>query len=87
MDAKAPQNGQGGHMAGPPPEFTAPSCATTDPIAPHTLNNPGKAPIHYYRIEFKRIDGDGLKDNWRTWYPWMSNLADQYARQPYVPNY
>jgi hypothetical protein len=28
-------------------------------------------PAHYYRIEFKRIDGSGLPAHWREWYPWM----------------
>ncbi len=87
IDAKSPLNGQGDQMAGPPPEFTAPSCAATAPRALHTLSNPGTAPIHYYRIEFKRIDGATLKENWRQWYPWMSTLADEYAKNPYRPNY
>ena len=87
VDAKSPLNGQGSNLAGPPPEFTSPSCGTTAPRAPHTLTNPGKSAIHYYRIEFKRIDGDGLKDNWRQWYPWMANRADETLKNPYRPNY
>ena len=41
------------------------------PQAPHALHNGGAAPLHYYRIEYKRIDGDGFAANWKKWYPWM----------------
>lgn len=80
-------NGQGSQRAGPPPGFTAPSCMTTGPRAQHALHNGGAAAIHFYRIEFKRIDGPALKDNWRTWYPWMATLTDATAKSPYRPNY
>ena len=71
----------------PPPGFEFPSCATTGPRAPHAMKNIGATPLHCYRIEFKRLDGDGLKDNWRRWYPWMSHLADESAKKPLRPNY
>ncbi len=87
LDAKSPLNISGGNNAGPPPEFTSPSCATTGPRAPHSMKNNGTTPLHYYRIEFKRIDGDGLATNWRQWYPWMSTLADETAKSPPRPNY
>lgn len=41
------------------------------PEAPRKIHNGGNVPVHYYRIEYKRIDGDGLVDNWKQWYPWM----------------
>jgi hypothetical protein len=28
-------------------------------------------PLHYYQVDYKRIDGDGLTANWKKWYPWM----------------
>jgi hypothetical protein len=87
VDPKSPFNGKGGHTGGPPPAFESPSCATSAPRAPHAMHNGGSTPLHYYRIEFKRIDGDGLKDNWRAWYPWMGRLTDAYAKTPYAPNY
>jgi hypothetical protein len=34
-------------------------------------------PTHFYRIQFKRMDGDGLKTHWQEWYLWMTNLAVQ----------
>ena len=86
-DRKSSLNGQGAKLAGPPPQFTSPSCSTTPPRAPHSMHNGGTTPIHYYRIEFKRIDGPALKDNWRKWYPWMATLTDETAKNPYRPNY
>ena len=62
-------------------------CATAGPRAPYAARNTSSTPVHYYRIEFKRIDGDGIKDHWRAWYPWMAALKDSYDRSPYLPNY
>ena len=88
MDAKSPLNGQSTQHAGPPPpQFTSPSCSTTGPRAPHAMTNSGTVPLHYYRIEFKRIDGPALKDNWRQWYPWMATITDETAKNPFRPNY
>ena len=41
---------------------------------PHKIHNGGTAPLHYYRIEYKRIDGDDLAANWKKWYPWMQYM-------------
>ena len=87
VDPKSPLNGKGDHHANPPPGFESPSCATAGPRSPHAMTNHGTTPIHYYRVEFKRIDGADLREHWRQWYPWMSRLADDYAAHPYVPNY
>lgn len=67
--------------------FDTLKCATTAPGKTAALRNTGKAPIHYYRIEFKRIDGDGIKDHWREWYPWMAELKDAYDKSPNTPNF
>jgi len=50
-----------------------PLCATSAPQAAHAIHN-GAAPLRYYRIEFKRIDGEGFRANWRNWYPWMKYM-------------
>jgi hypothetical protein len=42
-----------------------------DALSPHTIRNNGTVPLHHYRIEFKRIDGDNFRSHWREWYPWM----------------
>lgn len=49
-----------------------PTCRTASPQPPHQPTNLDTVPLHFYRIEFKRIDGDGIKTNWATWYPWMT---------------
>jgi cytochrome b561 len=71
----------------PLPGFDTLKCATTGASAAGVVRNTGTAPIHYYRLEFKRIDGDGIKDHWREWYPWMAELKDAYDRSPNTPNF
>jgi hypothetical protein len=44
------------------------------PQGPHKIHNSLKVPVHYYRVEYKRIDGDDLVANWRRWYPWMQYM-------------
>jgi hypothetical protein len=80
-------NGNDRAVGGIPAGLEAPNCAVLGPQAPHAAHNKGHAPLHFYRIEFKRIDGDGLKTHWRQWYPWMARLTDEYAKTPYVLNY
>jgi len=67
--------------------FDTLKCATTDAGTPAVIHNTGSVPIHFYRIEYKRIDGDGIKDHWREWYPWMATLKDAYDRSPNTPNF
>ena len=76
LDPKSPLNGQGGGHSGPPTlhGLKSPTCATTTPVSPRRIHNGGTVPLHYYRIEYKRIDGDQLTANWKTWYPWMQFL-------------
>ena len=87
LDAKSPLNGQGAGQGRLRKGLEAPTCATMGPLAPHAVHNTGTVPIHFYRIEFKRIDGDGLKTHWREWYPWMAKLTDEYHEHPYASNY
>ena len=49
--------------------LTTPTCSTMNMQAPHALTNTLKVPVHYYRLDYKRIDGDGMTANWRKWYP------------------
>jgi hypothetical protein len=67
--------------------FETLKCATTGPTPAQVTRNTGAAPIHYYRIEFKRIDGEGLKDHWAEWYPWMTVIKDAYERSPNPRNF
>ncbi|MGA2985800.1 MAG: hypothetical protein ABSG32_18485 [Terriglobia bacterium] len=72
----SPLNEQGAGY-GPPPSvlnMTVPTCTTMGPQAPHSIQNKGDVPLHYYRIEFKRVDGEGFKLRWQEWYPWMKNM-------------
>jgi quercetin dioxygenase-like cupin family protein len=80
LDPASKLDGQGSGPSTPPTvhQMKWPICSTLAPQAPHTLTNRGKAPVHYYRIEFKRIDGDEFGANWRKWYPWMQYM--QYMR-------
>ena len=70
-------NGQGGGNCASPAGMKQPSCSTMGPQWPHAASDTNPYPTHFYRIQFKRIDGDGIKTHWREWYPWMANLAVQ----------
>lgn len=76
LDSKSAQNGQTTMSAKAPTVFnmTVPLCSASAPQAPHKIANRGALPIHYYRFEYKRIDGDALKTHWQEWYPWMKYL-------------
>jgi hypothetical protein len=76
LDAASALNGQGAGVAGPPKthNLTEPTCMTMAARAPHAIHNGGTVPLHYYQIEYKRIDGDGLTANWKQWYPWMQYM-------------
>ena len=87
LDPNSTMNGQDRSSAPAPAGFDSPTCSTMGPQAPHALHNTGTVPDHFYRIEFKRIDGAGLKDHWREWYPWMAKITDEYKIHPYVSNY
>jgi hypothetical protein len=76
LDPQSPLNGQGSGQGPAPSVFnmTVPTCATLAPQALHTIRNNSTVPLHYYRIEFKRIDGDDFPSHWRQWYPWMQYM-------------
>jgi hypothetical protein len=78
LDPNSPLNRQGAGQGPAPSVFnmTAPTCTTVGPQAPHSILNKGDVPLHYYRIEFKRVDGDGLRSHWQEWYPWMKYMKN-----------
>src|SRR5258708_39559242 len=66
QDPKSPLDGQTGGL-GPPPKtqnLKVPVCQTMNLQSPHKIHNGTTALLHYYRIEYKRIDGDGLLTKW-----------------------
>lgn len=79
MEPNSPLNGQGsGHGAAPTiMNMVVPLCETEAPRAPHAIHNGGTVPVHYYKVDFKRIDGPGFETNWQKWYPWMMYLKYQ----------
>jgi hypothetical protein len=74
FDAADAALGKGPGRSPPPVGMVAPRCITlaADQLAP--VSNPTDNPLHFYRIDFKRIDGPGLKDHWRAWYPFMLKM-------------
>jgi len=70
-------NGQGGGNCAAPAGMKWPSCSTMGPQWPHAASDTNPYPSHFYRIQFKRLDADGIKTHWQEWYPWMVNLAVQ----------
>lgn len=71
LDPSSALNGQGAGHGSSPPGANYLTCDTMAPLAPHEVTNKGSFPIHYYRLEFKRVDGADLGANWKVWYPWM----------------
>ena len=80
LDPQSPLNGRGSGQGPAPSVFNmrVPTCATVGPQALHTLRNKSTVPLHYYRIEFKRIDGDDFPSHWRQWYPWMQYMKNRH---------
>lgn len=57
---------------GPAPKgIDYPTCDTVAAEGMHALTNHDTFPLHYYKIEYKRLDGDDYRTNWQKWYPWM----------------
>jgi hypothetical protein len=61
-----------GTKALPPLGRSYPWCRVEEPHAPYSVKIVGTFPQHFYRIEYKRIDGDAYAENWRTYYPWLA---------------
>jgi len=71
LDPSSPLNGQGAGHGSAPPDMDGPSCDTMAPLAPHSVVNNSGMPIHYWVVEFKRLDGRDMAEHWKEWYPWM----------------
>ena len=52
-----------------PPNWSYPSCDAVGPMPAREVSNSGPLPIHYYRIEFPKVDGADFRVNWRRDYP------------------
>ena len=76
LDPDSTMNGQGSGYGRAPNvhNMKVPTCMTTAPRAPHKVHNAGNAALHYYRIEYKRIDGPDFETNWQKWYPRMAYM-------------
>ena len=46
-----------------------PICFAAIPEPPHRVTVHSGPPQHFYRVHFKRVDGEDVKNNWQTWYP------------------
>jgi len=71
LDPDSALNGQGAGHGVAPHGAEFPTCDTMAPRAPHQIANHGTIPVHFYILEFKRLDGADLGANWKEWYPWM----------------
>ena len=71
-DPTSKMNAQDAGRGPGPKGLRGPTCSTMGPEAPHAGTNVRDVPIHFYRMEFVRVDGDGIKTNWATWYPWFA---------------
>jgi hypothetical protein len=69
--ADSPMNGQNSGQGPAPAGMEYPTCNTMGPQAPHKAYNGRPYPTHFYRLEFRRLDGQGIKTHWKEWYPWM----------------
>jgi hypothetical protein len=74
FDAVSKVAGADAGRSDPPRGQLAPRCMTTAPTPKPVIVNRSGALIHYYQFVFKRVDGDGLKDHWREWYPGMIDM-------------
>jgi hypothetical protein len=55
----------------PPKHQTYPWCQAHSPLTAREVTVTGSFPQHFYRFEYKRIDGENFTANWKTWYPWI----------------
>ena len=58
-----------GELTSPFDAGVYPICFSAIPEPPHKVSVKGGPPQHFYRVHFKRVDGEDVKTNWQTWYP------------------
>ena len=85
LEPNSPLNSPTGSPAPAPQGYQGPSCNTMGPQAPHQAQNLADTPAHFYRIEFKRVDGQEFKTKWREWYPWMAQSKPPAFAPPHAP--
>ena len=61
-----------------------PYCRVDSPRAARVVTVNGDFPQHYYRVEYKRVDGKDYPGNWKTWYPDVFAPPAQVVRDPGV---
>jgi len=57
-----------GKMSAPPPGAEYPICFTGVPESPHQVTVKSGPPQHFYRLQYKRVDGEDFRTRWREWY-------------------
>jgi hypothetical protein len=58
-----------GDLTSPFESGVYPICFAAIPEPPHRVTVQSGPPQHFYRVHFKRVDGEDVKSNWRSWYP------------------
>jgi hypothetical protein len=68
-NATAPASETNSDTVYPFDDRTNPHCRVESPRAAKIATVREDFPQHYYRVEYKRIDGRDYATNWKTWYP------------------
>jgi hypothetical protein len=58
-----------GDMTSPFDGGAFPICFSAIPEPPHRVTVHSGPPQHFYRVHFKRVDGEDVRTRWRDWYP------------------
>jgi hypothetical protein len=74
FDAVSEQSAAAAGRSAPPAGMILPRCMTMAAGQMPALVNRLGQPLHFYRIEFKRMDTPGLREHWREWYPFMVEM-------------
>ncbi len=75
LDAKTSAHETFGNRGGAANQQPYPWCQTHGALAAREVTVQGNFPQHFYRFEYKRIDGENFAANWKTWYPWILDPA------------
>jgi len=60
-----------GNRVQPPDHRPYPWCQTRSAQAAHALRVLGDFPLHYYRVDYKRVDGANYAGHWKELHPWI----------------
>ncbi len=50
-------------------DWSQPQCRTMPVQAPHQVTDTDSFPVHFYRLEFKTMDGKSIETNWAQYKP------------------